>query len=485
MKKKVICWHLAFLSGLVVALFGFYWDFAWHTDMGRDDFASSPHLMLYCGTALSGGVVGLWALKVYIKTKKLRAIFWEPSLALAVTGVVVTLVSAPIDHLWHEAYGRDAVAWSPPHMLGVVGLFTLSAGVLLDAGRIVTRLGRGFALFNSALVLAVLLAPVQEYESDVPQFAVVWYLPVLTAGCALAFVLTRAVSPQNWSVTKVAALYTGLRIGIVVFLKGVGFSLPIVPPVLIPAILFDLIAKTRLSPKLRATCFALAVYATYAPTLNYLIEGIALDLVDVVVGFPLAAFVSWIVLALATSPRLSLQYRPIVNFLFIATFLLLLPDKAFTHDPGQGREVGQVRMIANQQVFTTGFTAHLLDMNQCDHFKPKGLVARRAGVTLTVPLHRVADCRFQAEIRLPERGRWFVYIELINNGRGVESWLPVTAGKSSVRFEKIGSLYEPPSSSGSLVEILSGIFLYGINFALFGVTMVAFRRLNDNETPRT
>ena len=229
MKKKVICWHFAFLSGLVVALFGFYWDFAWHTDMGRDDFASPPHLMLYCGTAFSSGVIRLWALNVYIKTKKLRAIFREPSLALALSGVVVTLVSAPIDHLWHEAYGRDAVLWSTPHMLGVVGLFALSAGVLLDAGRTVTRLGRGFALFTSALVLAVLLAPVQEYESDVPQFAVVWYLPVLTAGCALAFVLTRAVSPQNWSVTKVAALYTGLRIGIVVFLKGIGFSLPIVP----------------------------------------------------------------------------------------------------------------------------------------------------------------------------------------------------------------------------------------------------------------
>ena len=114
----MICWHLAFLSGLVVALFGSYWDFAWHTDMGRDSFAIPPHLMLYGGAAFSGGVVGLWALKLYIKTKKLRAIFWEPSLALAVTGVVVTLVSAPIDHLWHEAYGRDAVAWSPPHMLG-------------------------------------------------------------------------------------------------------------------------------------------------------------------------------------------------------------------------------------------------------------------------------------------------------------------------------------------------------------------------------
>lgn len=39
---------IAFLAG-TAALFGTYWDDAWHTDRGRDDFFIAPHLTLYGG----------------------------------------------------------------------------------------------------------------------------------------------------------------------------------------------------------------------------------------------------------------------------------------------------------------------------------------------------------------------------------------------------------------------------------------------------
>ena len=38
-------------AGFLMALFGVYWDDAWHTDRGRDSTLSAPHLALYAGVA--------------------------------------------------------------------------------------------------------------------------------------------------------------------------------------------------------------------------------------------------------------------------------------------------------------------------------------------------------------------------------------------------------------------------------------------------
>lgn len=46
------------IVGFGVALFGVYWDDAWHTDRGRDDLLSAPHLALYAGVAIAVSVVG-------------------------------------------------------------------------------------------------------------------------------------------------------------------------------------------------------------------------------------------------------------------------------------------------------------------------------------------------------------------------------------------------------------------------------------------
>src|SRR5262245_17575526 len=149
------------------ALFATYWDDAWHTDLGRDSATIPPHLLLYGSVAVIGVVVVAWGLAALRRTRSLLAILRQPPLLLAATGAAVTLAAAPIDAAWHAAFGRDAVLWSPPHMLGVFGTLALIVGIL--AG---TRAGPGtrpwLPAAAGALLLGSAVMPVLEFETDVP-----------------------------------------------------------------------------------------------------------------------------------------------------------------------------------------------------------------------------------------------------------------------------------------------------------------------------
>ncbi len=119
----------AALLGSASALAGGFWDDAWHTERGRDGFFIAPHIAIYAGVAAIGAALSLWVFGV-ARREGAGAMLRDRIMLLAAISVVVTLVSAPIDTAWHEAFGRDAVAWSPPHMLGVVGTLGLGAALL-------------------------------------------------------------------------------------------------------------------------------------------------------------------------------------------------------------------------------------------------------------------------------------------------------------------------------------------------------------------
>ena len=101
--------------------------------------------------------------------------------AVACWGGLAVLARAPVDELWHREYGRDAVLWSPPHLLAMSGSAALLAGLVLGMPAGTTR-----ARLGSALALGAFLVPVMEYEADVPQFGAALYLPVVVLGVALA-----------------------------------------------------------------------------------------------------------------------------------------------------------------------------------------------------------------------------------------------------------------------------------------------------------
>ncbi len=469
---------LLFLIGGIVALLGTYWDDAWHTDRGRDSFAIPPHLLLYGGVLLVGVAVVSWALLVFRRERSLRAVITHPPLALALIGDAVTLASAPIDNAWHVAFGRDAVLWSPPHLLGMMGLLAVGSGMLLAVKQSAGRRDSFVVAAFGALVLSVSLIPVMEYEADVPQFAAIWYLPVLTTGSILTLALLRAAFSQRWIGTAAAALYTGFRVGVVVFLLLLGFSFPLIPPILLPAVVFDLTAQLRWSRALRALLFALAVYASYVAYLNLLQSGVSITFADIIIGLPLSALVSWLVLTVVEAPRLRLR-RVKASLLLLGCLLFLLPGRALAHDPGQGNEIGKAQLTATMQHATVSLSTRVTTLLQCDQLEPQTLIARRSGEARVASLHRTGSCQFQGEMPLPERGRWFVYAELTYHGQKVETWLPVIVGGANTQFVKLASLYERETVSGSAIEVFSSIVLYLLILALLAMILLVFRRQRE------
>lgn len=463
--------------GAIIGLVGAYWDDAWHTDMGRDTFWSPPHLLLYSGPALVTVAVSIWAWLAYHEVGSLRATLRQRILLLGLVGAVVTPLSAPIDDYWHTAFGRDSILWSPPHMLGVVGIFALVSAALLRLSQMPGRAGRWLTLFSSGLMVAALLALVFEYESDVPQFSVVWYLPLLTFLAALTFGLCYAVSDERWLAGKAAAIYTVLMVGVILVLMAMDHSTPIVPIILFPALVFDLGAQRGWSRPLWAAAFALALYASYAPYLNFLLGGIYLTLSDLLLGLPVAFLAAWLALLISGrgEGRMPRRLLAAVLALLIGS---LLAQPALAHDPGQGQEVGEMAIRVTQAAALIQLDAQVIGVDDCAGLEPLQMTARRAGQTLQSALVANGQCRFAGEMTLPERGRWFVYTELSRGAERLEAWLPVIAAAETNTTSRQASLYVVPRRTawGSSLMLIAGVALYLIEAGIAWFVIHLFRQ---------
>lgn len=121
---------------------GVAWDIQWHLLIGRDSFWIPPHLMTYSGVALVA-VLGLTTLarETWLTLKGRRppgtvrflGLVGTRGMHLACWGILITILAAPIDDLWHRLFGLDVTLWSPPHLLGLLGSQVNSAGCLLLA----------------------------------------------------------------------------------------------------------------------------------------------------------------------------------------------------------------------------------------------------------------------------------------------------------------------------------------------------------------
>ncbi|MBA3745909.1 MAG: hypothetical protein H0W96_00190 [Solirubrobacterales bacterium] len=154
--------------------------------------------------------------------------------------------------------------------------------------------------------------------------------------------------------------------------------------------------------------------------------------------------------------------------------MLLLAPMALAHDPGQGEDAGTVAM----RVTVTDGHARLtagLPQDLCDSTQPTALVARRGGESLHAELTK-RGCQLQGALRLPGRGRWFIYAEMLRDGRTVESWVAVS-GDSGTRSvtEPARYAYFPSQRSDSFVKVAGGVVLYGAMLALLYATFVLIR----------
>lgn len=116
-----------------------------------------------------------------------------------------------------------------------------------------------------------------------------------------------------------------------------------------------------------------------------------------------------------------------------------------------------------------------LPQSVCRSTDPTAMIARRGGKVLRAPL-TMRECRLQGALRLPERGRWFIYLEVNRDGRAAESWLPVMAGAGSRDVREVDRyVYAPPERAGRGLKLIGGAVLYGGMLALLYVTFVLIR----------
>ena len=281
---------------MFVAGVGLAWDIRWHAAVGRDDFWSPPHLLIYSGVAATGLVCLVaalvtsyqgWRRQPVAIARSVRplGLFYAPlGVVIAGAGMTVVLLAAPFDNLWHELYGIDVALWAPFHLMGLIGggLAWLGA-VYLTAAQAVHARRQGwarpwllgldawqwltlFALSSLYAGLATIAQPgaVQFPTTELGPVHFATY-PVLLA-LATTFVSVAAVrtTGRPGAASAVVALYIARQAALGVFVpwairttvaaQGLAYRLPdgapefpvyqvaIAGALLAPALLIDLIA---------------------------------------------------------------------------------------------------------------------------------------------------------------------------------------------------------------------------------------------------
>jgi hypothetical protein len=448
-------------------LFATFWDDAWHTDLGRDQATIPPHLLLYASMATIGAVVAAWGLSALRRDRSPAAVWGQPPLLLATAGGAVTLAALPIDAAWHASFGRDAVLWSPPHMLAVFGGLALLVG-FLGAARpdvppwILTGLG--------ALLLGSAAVPVLEFETDVPQFSEALYPPVLLAATLFAAMILRQVIPGALPVARAVGIYVLLRVAIMVGLARLGRSTPDLPLAILGLAAVDLPWRTAAARYASgAAGVALILLAASAAGLASVDTGaVALVAVPVVVVF---------LVVVAAQVRWSSQVHGAAVLLLVAGAVALSPAAADAHDPGQGRPIAPVTLTGTSDGHGT-LTITADSANDCAALPPRRLLARRGGQTVTGTLTATGHCRYAGQVRVPATGRWFLYVELQPRGFEVEAWLPVDAS-SPHRLIQHRQLYLPAGSTDGAGlpggEVAAGIVLYTLGALLLALIIRQLR----------
>lgn len=447
---------------------GTYWDDAWHTDRGRDTFAIAPHLMLYSGVFVALGVVAVWAYSA-VRRNGWVTLGRDPALRLAALGAAATIGSAPVDEWWHETFGRDAVLWSPPHLLGIAGMLALAAGLLAGIAGDSSRVGKASELVLAAAVIGILQVPVLEYDSDVPQFAVFWYLPVSVAGACISFWLVERLAGGRWTRTWAALTASMLRFGVIAFLAAVGFSSTTVPPLVVGAAVFDMTRRRDIGVRLWMSALAMTggwwVAMTVQTTTATPVP--SSQVAAVAVASAVGAAAAW-----RLGRRRTLLAAPLLVIVATAAIGIGASAPAWGHDPGQGVIERTVRVQADRD----GETARIRveSPGPCGSMRAGRTVARRAGTVREGQLSVTSDgasCRLQGEVAGLGAGAWFLYAELVGTeDKALETWVHLRDGES---IDEPRELYVPVAASDDDGQLVAAAAL----LAVVGALLVATIRL--------
>ncbi len=249
--------------GALLTSFGGYWDLSEHVVTGivpgGEDFLWPPHLMVYAGFLLTffvalGGLffLAIPNIRAGIKDPR-RWVRRSPYVGALVLVAGYGLFSIPGDAIWHELYGIDLTAWSPPHVFLAVSagsLLIFAAGLLSErrkgassieklgkrnagaegswrkGGQAWGWVGRSFStsdwrsliklLFLAVALSEFLIIGTVEWEIGTVDGLVaqrpIWLYPTIIGVSAFFLsVLARRIAPGPWSATTFALLYFGVR----------------------------------------------------------------------------------------------------------------------------------------------------------------------------------------------------------------------------------------------------------------------------------
>ena len=452
------------LPGAAAALAGGYWDDAWHTERGRDSFFIAPHLAIYGGISLVGAILVVWTAAV-ARRDGVRTVQGEPGLVLALLCAGVTLASAPIDNAWHLAFGRDAVLWSPPHMLGIVGMMGLAVAALVQLASSDSSGAGAMRAVAAGLVIAGANVTVIEYETDVPQFADVWFLPALVASTAVAVMLIRRADDHPLAATRGAVAHLGFMVAVAGFLLAEGFDAPLLPLVVAPVLALELVVGRTRRTWAGGLAFVAATFAVYGAA-----RGLAVS--DLAIGFPVALVAGLVIIGWRPS-------HAALAAIAGAAMALAFTGTALAHDPGQGHAAGAVDWHVTAARSQTVRGEVTLPGTHCGDVVADALVARRGGRAIRTPARR-RGCLVLGRVRVDEPGRWFIYVDLHRDGRPIQTWVPVKVGTSRVTVDEAGRFaYEPRHASATWMKDGAGVVLYGAMLAL----LVAMARLAGRGRP--
>ena len=448
-------------AGLVAT----YWDDGWHTVRGRDSTFIPPHLLLYASMALVGAALAIWVVAEFLRSRSLRRLSAVPGLALAVAGGVATAGAAPVDAAWHALFGRDAVLWSPPHLLSVLATAVLVIAVLLglrDDSPPALRAALGAVLLGAGELIVL------EYDTDVPQFSESLYLPLLVVvGLGVAWI-ARSISGHRtrfgWSVLG----YLILRAGLFAVLAATGWIAPDLPLALLGLLVLGL--RERLGATrwplagIVMTVLQLVASATGISSVTIRPVLLAATIVLPVLGAVLVAVVA--------RNRVT---QTAVALVILATASSLLAPPARAHDPGQGAEVTTAEMSVHTRadgrlaVRIRNFAG-----DPAPEVRPMRLLARRAGQTVSGLLARDGDT-LTGSLQLPSSGLWLVYGELRINDQATEIWLPAHSESESATETR--PVYLPAGTGPTYTdEVVAGVVLLAVGLGLVGWAAVAVRR---------
>src|SRR4030095_10116668 len=162
------------LAANVLAAWGVQWDIQWHVQIGRDSFWIPPHVMTYAGVTLivlgAFGVLAIDTLRRLVAGRepagadRIFGITGTPGFHLAAWGIALAVLAAPIDDLWHRLFGLDVTLWSPPHLLGLLGVAinTMACAVVAREVYPAGRVQLGTVVFALATFYGTLAVGLRE-----------------------------------------------------------------------------------------------------------------------------------------------------------------------------------------------------------------------------------------------------------------------------------------------------------------------------------